>query len=163
MIHNECRLNELVLAELLKEEIENVALCVTLLELNIMLLSELLCLCVILDCVKINACIFLNGICHCESLKRLAEVDFLIAVCDGRRTANLGCKVSEHALGEIHHSVIIGICLIKLHESELGVMSCVHTLVTENTADLINSLHAADDKALKVKLKRNSELEVLVE
>ena len=42
-------------------------------------------------------------------------------------------------------------------------MSCVHALVTENSTDLINSLHAADDKALEVKLKGNSELEVLVE
>ena len=84
MIHNKCRLNELVLAELLKEEIENVALCVTLLKLNIVLFSKFLCFCIVLNCIKINAGIFLDCVGHCKSLERLAEVDFLIAVGDGR-------------------------------------------------------------------------------
>ena len=38
--------------------------------------------------------------------------------------------------------------LIELAGGELGVMLGVHTLVAEDAADLVHTLHAADDQAL---------------
>ena len=37
------------------------------------------------------------------------------------------------------------------------------TLVTENSADLVNSFKSADDQPLQIKLKRNSQLQIFVE
>ena len=53
-----------------------------------------------------------------------------------------------HVLCQIHHAVVICICLVKLHQSELWVMSCIKTFITEYTADLVNALHTADDESL---------------
>ena len=59
---------------------------------------------------------------------------------------------------KIHHTVVVGICLIKLHKSKLRVMTGVNTLVTEYSADFVNLFKSAYDKSFEVKFKRNSEL-----
>ncbi len=59
--------------------------------------------------------------------------------------------------------MIIGIGLIELHERKLRVMSCVNALISEHTANFINAFKAADNESLKIKLKRNAQLEVFVQ
>ena len=59
--------------------------------------------------------------------------------------------------------MVVGVSLIKLHESEFGVVACVKSLVAEYSADFINSFKTAYDETLQVKLKRNTELKILVE
>ena len=75
MIHDECRLDQLLLTELLEEQVHDVALLVALLVLYVMLVSDLLRLSVISNLVKINTCIFLDSVNHSQTLKRLAKVD----------------------------------------------------------------------------------------
>ena len=58
--------------------------------------------------------------------------------------------------------MIIGIGLIKLHQCKLGVVPCIKTLVTENAAYLIDLFNAADYQPLEVKLKGDTQLEILV-
>ena len=75
MIHDECRLDQLLLTELLEEQVHDVALLVALLVLYVMLVSDLLRLSVISNLVKINTCIFLDSVNHSQTLKWLAKVD----------------------------------------------------------------------------------------
>ena len=75
MIHDECRLDQLLLTELLEEQVHDVALLVALLVLYVMLVRDLLRLSVISNLVKINTCIFLDSVNHSQTLKRLAKVD----------------------------------------------------------------------------------------
>ena len=70
--------------------------------------------------------------------------------------------MADKALNKIHHSVIIGVCLIELHKSKLGVVTSVKSLVSEYSAYLINTFHAAYDKTFEIKLQRNSELKVFI-
>ena len=70
--------------------------------------------------------------------------------------------MTEHCLGKLHHSVVVGICLIEFHKRKFGVMSCVNAFVTENSADFVNSFKTAYYQSLKIKLERNTKLYVLV-
>ena len=65
-----------------------------------------------------------------------------------KAVANLVCGIADKRLGNIHHSVIIGECLIKFNTGELGIVTNIHTLVAEVSADFIDTLHTADDKTL---------------
>jgi len=153
MIHDECRLDQLLLTELLEEQVHDVALLVALLVLYVMLVSDLLRLSVISNLIKINTCIFLDSVNHSQTLKWLAKVDLDSVVGDLGASTYLLCEVTEHGLCELHHTIVICVCLVQLHQSELRVVTCVNTLVTEYSSDLVYSLKTADDKSLQVELK----------
>ena len=163
VIHDECRLNQLFLTVFLEEEVYDIALLVTLLIFNMMLISKLLGCCIVFNLIKINSCIFLDSIVHGKTLERLAKIDLDTIVGDLAGSADLLCKITEHGLCQFHHSFIICICLIKLHQSELRIVTGINTLITEYTADLINSLKSAYDQSLQIKLKRNTKLNILVQ
>ena len=148
MVHNEGRLNEMLLNEVLEEEVENVALGVAILVVNALFVSNLACLLKSADLLEVNAGILLYGVNHGDALEGLAEIHCNTVVNDGGGAENLFCHVAEHILGEIHHSVVVGVRLVKLHQRKFGIVSCVKSLVSEYTSDLINSLKSADDKAL---------------
>ena len=65
-------------------------------------------------------------------------------------------------LGKIHHTVIIGVSLIKLHKGKLRVVSGVKTFVSEHSAYLVHPVKSAYYEPLKIQLKRDSELYILV-
>ncbi len=69
----------------------------------------------------------------------------------------------NHILGNVHHALIIGVCLIQLDGGELRVMTGVHALVAEDTADLVDVLETADDQTLEVQLGRNTQVHVDVQ
>ena len=72
----------------------------------------------------------------------------MLAVLDLHGAVDLLRYAAVHRLGQIHHAVIVGICLIQLHERELGIMAGIETLVAEYASDLIHSLKTADDQTL---------------
>ena len=71
--------------------------------------------------------------------------------------------MDDHVLGQIHHAVIVGICLINLNGGELRIVSGVHAFVAEDTTDLIDTLHAADNQSLQMQLGRNAHVHVDVQ
>ena len=82
MIHYERGLDHMLLGKLLKEEIEYIALLVSVLELNALFLGDGLSLVVGLDLVKVNARVLLYRVKHSDALKGLAEVHLNAAVGD---------------------------------------------------------------------------------
>ena len=163
MIHYKGRLEKVLFNEFLEEQIQNIALLVSFLEGYVVLLSGRSRLFKSVNLVKVNSGILLNGVDHRDSLERLAEIHFDSVIHNCCCAEDFLCYISVEVLGEVHHSVVVGVSLIKLHESELGVVACVKTLVAEYSADFINSLKTAYDETLQVKLKRNTELKILVE
>ena len=149
--------------KLFKEQVEDIALCMSVLKLNMVLFCKRLCLVGILYLCKVDAGIFLYSLDHCQPFKGLAQVDLILAVRYAGLSAHLHSNVSEHIFRQIHHSVVVGISLIKLHQSELRVMSCIDALVPENSADLVNLFKSAHDKPFKIKLKADTQLNVLIE
>ena len=163
MVHDEGGLDHLVFAELVEEEVDDVALLVTVLILDVALVGQLLGLFISSDLVKIDAGLFLDGVDHGQAAERLAQVDLGAVIGDGSGSADFLGQEAVHVLGQIHHAVVVGVGLIELHEGELGVMTGVKAFVAEDTTDLIDALEAADDQALEVELQGNAELEVLVQ
>ena len=131
---------------------KSIALSVTLLELNSSLLSKSLSFFVSLNCIKINTGVFLNCVIHSKSSEWLSKVNLCAVVSNLSCTAYSLGKVSEHALRKFHHTLVICVCLIKLHKCELRIVSCINTLVTVYSSDFVNSLKTTNDKSLKIKL-----------
>ncbi len=81
------------------------------------------------------------------------QADSLPLESDLRRAAHLKGNLRDHLLSQVHHVMIIGICLIGLHRGELRIVPGVHSLVAEDPADLIHPVKAAHDEALQVQLR----------
>ena len=68
----------------------------------------------------------------------------------------------DNAFSQVHDVLEVCIGLVNLNGSELWIVSRIHSLVTEDTANLINSLHTTDDETFKVKLSRDTKYHVNV-
>ena len=153
MVHDEDRLDQLLLAVSLEEEVDDVAALVARLDLDAALLRKRSGLLLGGDGVKIHARPALDGLGHGQALKGLAEVDLGALIADRRRAADRLRQMPEEILRQVHHAVIVGVGLIELHERKLGVVACVEALVAEDAADLVDLLEAPDDQALEVQLQ----------
>ena len=113
--------------------------------------------------VKIHTGIFLHCSYHGHALKRLAKVYHFLAVRHGSRAAHFFRHMAEHIFRQIHHTVIIRICLIEFHQGKFRIMSCIQTFVTEYTSDFVDSLHSAHNQSFQIQFQRNTKLYVLVQ
>ena len=163
MIHDKCWLDQFFFTVFLEEQVDDITLLMTFFIFNMMLICKLLSCFIICNFIKVNSCIFLDRIIHGQTFKRFAEVDLDTIVGNLRRTTNLLCQITEHRLSQFHHAFIICICLIKLHQSKLRIMTGIYTFITEYTSDLINSLKTTNDQSLQIKFQRDTELQVFVQ
>ena len=145
VIHNKCRLNQLFLTIFFEEEIDNIAFLVTLLILDMMLSGKLLGSFIICNLVKVNSCIFLDRIIHGQTLKWLSKINLDTIVRNLGGTADLLCQIAEHGFRKFHHSFIICICLVKLHQCKFWIVTGINTLITEYTANLVDSFKSTND------------------
>ena len=148
MIHDEGRLDQLFLAELLEEKVDDITLLMTLLICNMMLICKFFRCSIIFYSIEINSGIFLNRIVHGHACKWLAKIDLDAIVTDLCTSADFLCKITEHRLCQFHHSLIVCVCLIQFHQREFRVMTGINTLITEYTTDLVYTFKSADDQSL---------------
>ena len=153
MIHKECWLNEMMLNIFLEEEVEDVASLMSCFKLDAFFLSDSLSFFICLDFIEVHACILLNSVNHCDSFKRLAKIHFDTIVNNLSGTKNCLCNMTVKIFCKVHHAMVVSVSLIEFHQSELGIMSCIKTFVTEYSADFVYSFHTANDKSLEVKFE----------
>ena len=153
MIHNECWLDQLFLAVFLEEEIDDITFLVTLLILNMMLSSKLLGSFIIRYLIEVDSCIFLDCIVHSQTFEWFAKVNLDTIIGNLRRSAHLLCQVTEHGFRKFHHSFIICICLVKLHQCKFWIVTGINTLITEYTANLVDSFKSANDQSFQIKFQ----------
>ena len=112
MIGNEGRLDQIFLTVFFEEQVHDIALGMTVFEFNVMLLCK--CLGFFIGCyrIKVNPCIFLNAVSHGDPFKRLAKIQFNAVIYKSGCTKHCFCQITEHGLGQLHHSFVIGISLI---------------------------------------------------
>lgn len=119
---------------------------------------------------ELDAQLLLKSADDIESLPGSSEVDgdsltlgalglVLNLVSSGDLLDHLG----EEQLGGLHEIVDVGVGLVELTGGELGVMGLVNTLVSELSANLVDSLHSSNNKLLEVQLGGNSHVHVQVE
>ena len=148
MIHDECRLDQLLLTELLEEQVHDVALLVALLILDLVGVRRSAGLLQGVYLLKINAAVLLDRVYHSDAGKRLGQIHLNAVISNlGGAQHSLG-HMAIHPLGQVHHTVIIGICLVQLHQGEFRVMASIYTFVTEHTPDFIHTLQAAYNQPL---------------
>src|SRR6266699_199219 len=70
---------------------------------------------------------------------------------------------TQHLFRQLHHVVVVGVCLVHLNAGELRVMPRRESLVAELLTDLEDTLHAADDQALEHELGRDAHEQVPIE
>ena len=150
------------LCKFLKEQAEYIAFLVAIFKCNAVSLRHSLCFFIGMYFSEINAGIFLYRVNHCNSFKRLAEIHFNAVICYLGRPENRLCNVTIEIFGKFHHTVVIRICLIKLHERKFRIVACVKTFIAEHSSYLVNLFKSSDDKSLQIKLKRYAELKILV-
>ena len=112
MIHDEGRLDQVLLNKCLEEQVQDIASLVALLKLYMMLLCNSASLFQCVDLIEINTGLLLNCLYHGQACERLAQIHLNAVVCDGGGTKNSLCHMAVQVLGQIHHAVIIGICLV---------------------------------------------------
>ena len=153
MIHDKCRLDQFFLTVLLEEEVDDITLLMMCLIFNMMLVSKLFSCLIICYFIKVDSCIFFDCFIHCHSGKRLTKIDLYTIIRNLCGTADFLCQITEHGFCKFHHSLIVCICLIKLHQSKFRIVACINTLITEYTSDLINSLKSSDDQSFQIELQ----------
>ena len=148
MIHNESRLNKVFLCIFFKEQVKNIALLMSVLIFNVVLIGNLTSLFKCINFVKVNACVLFNCVNHCYTFKRLTQIHFYTVIHDCSCTKHFLSNVAVKIFCKIHHTVIICVCLIQFHKSKFRVMASVKTFVSENSSYFINLIKAAHDKTL---------------
>ena len=153
MIHYECRLKKVFFYIFFKEQIQDITFFMSLFKFKIVFFCKFSCLLQSLNFIPVNACVFLNCVNHCDTLEWFTKIHRDSFVNDLCCSKNFLSNKAVHILCQIHHAVVICVCLVKLHQSELWVMSCIKTFVTEYTSDLVYFLKSTNDQSLQVQLK----------
>ena len=148
VIHHKGGLDQVLLYIRLKEQIENIALLVALLILDLVGVRRSAGLLQGVYLLKINAAVLLDRVYHGDAGKGLGQIHLNAVISNlGGAQHSLG-HMAIHPLGQVHHTVIIGICLVQLHQGEFRVMASIHAFVTEHAPDLIHTLQAAYNQPL---------------
>mmetsp|Transcript_33070 Transcript_33070/g.103929 ORF Transcript_33070/g.103929 Transcript_33070/m.103929 type:complete len:329 (-) Transcript_33070:921-1907(-) len=100
---------------------------------------------------------------HGDAAPRRREVDGGALVLDGSPSRHVPRRAGDELLGEGHHVLVVGVGLVELDRGELWVVPRRDALVAEDAAELVDTLHAADDEALEVELRRDPQREVEAE
>ena len=148
MVHHKGRLHQMFLHKLLKEQVQNIALGMTVLIVDFLLICQLLSSFRVSYLVKINACILLYRLDHGHPFKRLPKINHILTIRHRCCSAYFLCHVAEHVFRQIHHPVIVSVCLIQLHQGKFRVMPGVKAFVAEYAPNLINTLKTAHDQPL---------------
>ena len=103
-----------------------------------------------------------NRVIHGLTAEGGSEVNFFALIRNFCSAENRFRAVGEQIFGKFHHSVIIGVSLIKLHACIFRIMRRIHALVAELVTYLINLFQTADDAHFERKLGCNAHKNVQI-
>ena len=128
------------------------------LELHALLLGDGSGLLQGLNLVEVHARVLLHRVHHGDALKGLGQIHLHTLVGDGGGAQYLLGHVAVQVLGQLHHTVVVRVSLVQLHQGELRVVAGVKALVAEHAADLVHALQSAHDQALQVQFQGDTKL-----
>lgn len=112
--------------------------------------------------IEINTGVLKNRVIHGLTAEGGSEINFFALIRNFCSTENRFRAVGEQIFGKFHHSVVIGVSLIKLHACIFRIMRRIHALVAELVTYLINLFQTADDAHFERKLGCNAHKNVQV-
>src|SRR5699024_10213818 len=148
MIHNKSRLDQMLLSKFFEEQRKNITFLMAFFKLYMVFFCYSSGFFQGMDLVKVYTCRFLNCVYHGNALKRFTQIHLNAVINNLCSSQNFLGHMTVQILCKVHHAVIVGICLIKLHKSELWIMSGVQTFVTEHSSDYVNLFQSAYDQSL---------------
>ena len=157
------RLDKFFLGEMLKEECKELATgCGRLVAFDSVIPGETA---EFVDAVGVDVDprVFADRVLHRDAAPWPGEVQ--VVPCKGacRSAMQLLNEAGDDLLCEVHHIVVITVSLVDLHHRELRVVVGVDILVPEVLGDLKNLIKPADDQALEVEFRCDTEVELLLE
>ena len=162
IVGDEGGLDELAFAGFAEDFVDQLALTHTLIDLDAELLSHAANF-FLVHFAQIIASLLLDGVENGQATIGGFETDGLAVDHRFGRAVHSGADAFEHALGEVHHPVVVLILHIEFHAGELGVVRAVHAFVAEVLADFVHAFETAHNQALEVELGGNAAIHLLVE
>ena len=104
-----------------------------------------------------------RGVPQREAPERRLQRDHLVVETDLLDAGRLAGCAGDELLGHRHQLVVVGVRLVELEHRELGVVLGRHALVPEVPCQLVHPLHAADDQAFQIELRRDAQIKLHVE
>ena len=98
--------------------------------------------------IEVYTAVFLNGINHGNSLERSLKRDLLALIGDVGCAKYIPGNGLKHSFSHVHHAVHVGVGNIEFNCGEFRVMHRVHSFISEQTADFIDTFKSADDQSL---------------
>ena len=105
--------------------------------------------------VVIDTSILLDCFNHRQPFPRFAQCDFNALIQNMVTAANGLCQCPVHIFDQIHHTLIIGICLIHFNGCKFRIVGWIHALVPEDSADFINPFKSANNQLFQVQFGFN--------
>ena len=100
------------------------------------------------DLIKVHARVLLNSFHHSDTRKGPAQIHLHTLIGNGCGAQDCLGHMAVQVLRQLHHTVIVRICLVQLHQGKLRIMAGIQPLVAEYAADLVHSLKSAHDQSL---------------
>ena len=163
MIHDKYGLDQIFLTKFFKEQADNIAAHVMCFKFHAFFFGDGSGFFVCLNGIEIHAGVFFHCIDHSQTFERFAQINSSSVVCNSRGAAYFFCQITEHLLGQIHHAVVIRVCLIQFHQGKFRVVAGINTLIPEHTADFIDTLQSADNQTFQIQLQRDAEFHVFIQ
>ena len=140
-------LNQGFFNELFKEGVDNVTnFSVVFLNWNFLLSSDSFSFLESHVLPEVYTSNFLDSIYHVNAFEWFVDFDFSSLVVNWTITLNCLSSVLDNTFRQVHDILEVCISLVNLDRSKLRVMSSVHSFVTEDTANFIDSFHTTNDK-----------------
>ena len=161
MTINKGWLNQGFFNKFFKESVNNMAnLCEVLFERNILFFGQGSGFFKAHILPEIYASNFLDGIYHMNAFKWFINLDFSSLIVDRSISAYRDSRVLNNAFGQVHNILEICISLVNFNRCKLWIMSGIHSFVTEDAANFIDSFHTTYNEALKVQFSRNPQYHI---
>ena len=100
--------------------------------------------------VVVHAGILLDSFCHCQTFPRFAQTNVCTLIGNDVLAADLLCQCAVHIFDQIHHAVIIGVCLIHFDRGKFRIVRGIHALVPEDASHFIHTVETADDQLFQI-------------
>ena len=111
---------------------------------------------------EVNTSDFLDSINHVDTFEWFVNLDFSSLIVNRSVTFNDFSSVLDDTFSQVHDIVEVSVSLVNFDRCEFRVVSGIHTFVTEDTSDFVNTFHTTNDEAFEVELSRDTKHHVNV-
>ncbi len=107
---------------------------------------------------NVHSGVFFNCVNHSDTAEWSFEIYNVVTNLHFCCAIDIKTYLFKKLFSELHHPVIVLVCHINFHAGKFRIMGSVHTFIAEILGEFIYTLEATDNKTLKVKFIRNTQV-----